>query len=169
MLNNPRELIEGKSVAIVGRAEYLNDLEQGELIDSHEVVIRVQSNLPYPSPKFEIEFDTDKSFVPTDFHSRLGKRTTIFAPANMPNWSMDYCDRIIPELIKRDCQYLFQHKIYNMVEPRQIAIIDYIRDKFDMPIFIADYHQFVSIVRRMDYSFPMPGTILIDWITKTTT
>lgn len=166
MLSSLRELVEGKTVAIVGRAEYLNDLAQGELIDSREVIIRVQSNLPYPSPKYEITFDTDESFVPTDFHSRLGKRTTAFAPANMPYWSLGYCDEIVPELMQRDCRCLLQHKIYNMVGAREVAAIDYIRDKFDIPIFIAEYDQFVEVVRSMDYSFPMPGTILIDWIVR---
>ena len=161
-----REVIENRSVAIVGRAEYLNEIEQGELIDSHDVVIRVQSNLPYPSPKFELKFDNDESFVPKDFHHILGTKTTAFAPANMPYWSLGYCDDIVPKLMKRDCQCLIQHKIYNIVGAREIAVTDYIRDKFGMPIFIAEYHQFVEVIRRMDYSFPMPGTLLIDWIVR---
>ena len=46
--------VENKSVAIVGRAEYLNTIQQGKFIDSHDIVIRAQSNLPYPSPKFQL-------------------------------------------------------------------------------------------------------------------
>ena len=166
MTSSLSELVKGKTVAIVGRAEYLNHLEQGGLIDSHEVVIRVQSNLPYPSPKFELKFDNDESFVPKDFHHILGTRTTAFAPANMPYWNIDYCEDIVPELMKRGCRCLIQHKIYNMVGAREVATTDFIRDKFNMPIFIAEYHQFVEVIRRMDYSFPMPGTLLIDWVVR---
>ena len=161
--------IEGRSVAIVGRAEYLNQLEQGELIDSHEVVIRVHSNLPWPSPPFKLQFegiDNNQSFVPMEFLSILGAKTTAFAPTNMPYWSVEDCDTIVPELMGRGCQCLIQHKIYNLVEPHGIAVIDYIVDKYKIDIVMPDYQQFVNLVRRMDYSLPMPGTILIDWIIR---
>lgn len=160
------ELIENKTVAIVGRAAYLNELQQGELIDSHDVVIRVQSNLPYPSPKYELKFDNDESFVPKDFHGILGKKTTAFAPANMPYWGSAYCDNIVPRLIERNCCYLIQHKIYNMVGAVEVAAIDYIRDKFKIPVFVAEYQQLVEMIRALDYTFPMPGTLLIDWVAR---
>ena len=160
------KLVEGKSVAITGRAEYLNQMTQGEFIDSHEVVIRVQSNLPYPSPKYDIKFDNDKSFVPADFHSILGAKTTAFAPANMPYWGLSYSDTLIPELIKRGCKCLIQHKVYNMVGAAEVAAIDYIQDKYNIPVFVARYEHLVEIIRALDYTFPMPGTLLIDWVVR---
>ena len=158
--------ISDKSVAIVGRSEYLNDLEQGEFIDSHDEVIRAHSNLPYPSPKFKLDFDHDESFVPAEFHDKLGKKTTAFAPANMPYWTLDYCDEMIPKLMDHGCQYLIQHKMYNVTWPHELAIIDYIRDKFGIPVCVTPYDQLIRFFRRFDYTFPMPGTILIDFIQR---
>ena len=40
------EYLEGKTVAIVGRSG-LHDLEQGEFIDSHDVVVRVHKMVPF--------------------------------------------------------------------------------------------------------------------------
>ena len=165
-MNSIQEFVEGKSVAIVGRAEYLNEIEQGELIDSYEVVVRTQSNLPYPSPAFKLKFDNDDSFVPKDYHHILGTKTTAFAPTNLPYWALHYCDDIIPKLIKRNCRVLIQHKIYNLMGANQIATIDYIKKTQKIPVFIASYDRFEHIVRTLDYTFPMPGTLLIDFINQ---
>ena len=160
-----REVIENRSVAIVGRAEYLNEIEQAELIDSHDVVIRAHSNLPYPSQKFKLAFDNDESFVPKDFHDKLGKKTTAFAPANVAYWSPDDADSIVPQLASRGCQCIIQHKIYNLVGPSELAILDYIADRY-MPVFTAPHDQLLDLMRALDYTLPMPGTILIDFIAK---
>ena len=156
--------IKGKTVAIVGRSEYLNSMKQGEFIDSHDVVIRAHSNLPYPSEKFVLDFDNDHSFVPQDYQRLIGKNTTGFAPANMPYWGGGYCDKIIPKLLQFGIEYLIQHKVYNLCGPFQIATVDYITDKFGMPIIFTPHEQLVRIIRDVDYTFPMPGTILIDFI-----
>ena len=165
-MNNFKELIENRSVAIVGRAEYLNDIEQGELIDSHDVVIRTQSNLPWPSPSFKLEFDNDESFVPRDFQHLFGKKTTGFAPTNLPYWSLQDTNAIIPKLIERDCKCLIQHKIYNTVGAKEIAVLDFIEDKYKIPVYRLPYEQFADVVRALDYSFPMPGTLLIDYVKR---
>lgn len=160
------ELITGKTVAIVGRSQYLNDIEQGELIDSHDVVIRTQSNLPYPSKAFKLTFDNDDSFVPTDYHHLLGTKTTAFAPSNLPYWEPAYCDDIISKLIQRHCNALIQHKLYNAVGTDEIALLDYVRKKHEIPVFVAPYERFVHVVRALDYTFPMPGTLLIDFVNQ---
>ncbi len=165
-MNSIQELVEGKSVAIVGRAEYLNEIEQGELIDSHDVVIRTQSNLPWPSPAYELKFDNEESFVPRDFQHLFGTKTTAFAPTNMPHWPMDELQKVVPKLIERNCKCLIQHKIYNTVGAKQIAVLDFIQDKYKIPIFCTPYEQFVDLVRALDYTFPMPGTLLIDYIKR---
>lgn len=161
-----KEVIENRSVAIVGRAEYLNEIEQGELIDSHDVVIRTQSNLPWPQPAFKLKFDNDESFVPRDFWHLFGKKTTGFAPSNLPYWGLGDARRQIPPLMERGCEYLIQHKIYNIMLPKEIATLDHIGDKFEIPIYRLPYEHFVEVVRAMDYSFPMPGTLLIDYIKR---
>lgn len=67
-----------KSVAIVGRSQ-LHDIEQGAFIDSHDVVARMHYPVPYVQgtepwngwPGLE-------SFVPSDWHSRVGRRVNVF-------------------------------------------------------------------------------------------
>ncbi|MDE0298607.1 MAG: hypothetical protein OXN17_08250 [Candidatus Poribacteria bacterium] len=161
-----KEVIENRSVAIVGRAEYLNEIEQGELIDSHDVVIRTQSNLPWPHPAFVLEFDNDESFVPRDFQHLFGKKTTGFAPTNLPYWGLGDGRRYIVPLMERGCEYLIQHKVYNTIFAHEIATLDHLEDKFKIPIYRLPYDHFAEIVRALDYSFPMPGTLLIDYIKR---
>ena len=161
-----REVIENRSVAIVGRAEYLNEIEQGELIDSHEVVIRTQSNLPWPQPPFELKFDNDESFVPRDFQHLFGQKTTGFAPSNLPYWGLGEARRNILPLVERGCEYLIQHKVYNTIFSHEIATLDHIEDKFKIPVYRLPYEHFAGVVRALDYSFPMPGTLLIDYIQR---
>ena len=161
------EFIRGNSVAIVGRAEYLNELEQGEYIDSHDVVIRAHSNLPYPSPKWHLAFDDAHSFVPASHQGRLGANTDAFAPSNLPFWSLQEIDEIVPKLTDRGCKWLIQHKIYNVPEVTdhpgkrvELSVIDYISDKY-LPVFVAPPDVFDQLMRELDYCFPMPGTVLI--------
>ena len=148
------------------RAEYLNDLNQGDFIDSHDVVIRTQSNLPWPQPPFHLKFDNDESFVPRDFQCLFGTKTTGFAPTNLPYWSLADANEIVPQLTERNCEYLIQHKVYNTVGAKEIAVLDFIEDKFKIPVYRLPYEQFADMVRALDYSFPMPGTLLIDYIKR---
>lgn len=166
------EYIRGASVAVVGRAEYLNHMEQGDLIDSHDIVIRAHSNLPYPSPKYKIPLDNPNSFVPMSHHSRLGKKTDAFAPANLPYWDLAKIDDCLPQLMDRGCQWLIQHKIYNVptVEDYpgkrvELSVIDYIADKY-LQVFVASPQVFDEVMRELDYCFPMPGTLLIEEIIR---
>lgn len=158
-----RKHIKGKSVCLVGRAEYIGSMAQGDLIDSHDVVIRVHNNLPWPAGTGDIRIDNDESFVPTEFHAAVGKKTTGFAPTNAPLWPMAYVHEIGPQLIERDCEYLIQHKPYNLLPPENLAKIDFIRSKY-MPVYMVPDARLYRLIRAFDYSMPMPGTILIDYI-----
>lgn len=163
--------LKDKSVAIVGRAEYLNHMEQGEFMDSHDIVIRAHSNLPYPSNRFVLECDESGSFVPQSHQPQLGKKTDVFAPANLPFWDIQYIDELIPRLMRCGCQWLIQHKSYNVPtqEPADkrlsLSVIDYITGRF-MPVFVASPQVFDEVMRELDYSFPMPGTLLIEEIIR---
>lgn len=79
-LDNDFEIyLRDKSVAIVGRSQ-LHDLEQGEFIDAHDVVARVHYPVPYvPGTEPWVRFSEEiTSFVPADWHSRLGARVNVF-------------------------------------------------------------------------------------------
>lgn len=72
--NRFAEYLDDKRVAIVGRAN-LHQLEQGDFIDSHDVVVRVHSTIPYTLDNAE----TPKlhSHVPEEYRSMVGSRIDI--------------------------------------------------------------------------------------------
>ena len=73
------DYLKDKSVAIVGRAG-LDDLEQGQHIDSHDVVVRLHQVIPYSSysvPK-EPSLWEYPPFVPAEWQSRIGLKTNVF-------------------------------------------------------------------------------------------
>ena len=80
--------LSGKRVAIVGRC-LIHDIEQGAFIDSHDVVVRVHQAAPY-SPDDAKPQDNQGDprndpvevgeFVPSEWHSRVGKRVDILYP-----------------------------------------------------------------------------------------
>lgn len=67
--------LKNKSVAIVGRSPHLNNLTDGEKIDSHDVVVRIHR--PMPGRKATTAWDIPP-FVPTQIQTQTGKKTTIF-------------------------------------------------------------------------------------------
>ena len=79
------EYLKGKSVAVVGCAA-LDNLEQGDFIDSHDVVIRMHSPIPYAGyegqmPRADLGITPDWStpmFVPREWQSRIGRRVDVF-------------------------------------------------------------------------------------------
>lgn len=86
--------LKDKSVAIVGRSG-IHDMEQGEFIDSHDVVVRLHNVVPYYPGTTQLENEvvpennpvTVGQFVPPDWHSRVGKRVDIFYhKISYPKW-----------------------------------------------------------------------------------
>ena len=82
-------VLRGKSVCVVGRADYLYDKIYGDFIDSHDVVVRV--NLPRPQRKnepvikyklYRESWDYKQSFVDSKYWENIGRRTDVFAIAN---------------------------------------------------------------------------------------
>ena len=75
--------INNKSVVIVGRASYLIKApeysNQGEFIDSHDVVVRV--NCPYPNPhkmdNLPAESINSLCYIAPSFQEHLGKKTDV--------------------------------------------------------------------------------------------
>jgi hypothetical protein len=74
-------MVRGRSVAVIGGSNLLEGIQQGEYIDSHDVVLRV--NLHWPSPIFikgEDGWNKDDIWSdskPVDLTADIGKRTDI--------------------------------------------------------------------------------------------
>ncbi len=77
------EYLKDKSVAVVGVAA-LDDMEQGELIDSHDVVVRIHYAVPYEgycgTERNPENYDRwyYPPFIPPEWQSRIGKRVNVF-------------------------------------------------------------------------------------------
>ena len=81
------DYLKGKSVAIVGRAEYLRTMEQGALIDSYDVVVRLHKPPPYLENNPHPPWAWNDAFVPPELQPMLGKRVdvlyiNVFYPGN---------------------------------------------------------------------------------------
>jgi hypothetical protein len=59
IVENPRSLIEGKSVSLVGRAASLIETGDGKRIDASELVVRVNWLLPHNCPPERVGSRTD--------------------------------------------------------------------------------------------------------------
>ena len=79
--------LEGKSVVLVGRSAYITEQTQGEFIDSHDIVVRVNDPNPHarfgadtkqPDNKNFHEWRHSDSFILRKFHESIGRRTSIF-------------------------------------------------------------------------------------------
>lgn len=151
-------IIENRRVAIVGRATYLSEREQGNFIDSHDVVVRIHNPLPHPTKNRDmaIQWGND-SFIPRAWHSRIGSKTTLFA-ADLAHRPHGEVRRLFQYFIETGGQMCVMHKFYNITE--SIRQIDIIQDEF-VPVHLASIDNFIQLSRRMDYAFPLPGTLLI--------
>ena len=79
------EYLDGKTVAIVGRAG-IHEMRQGEIIDSHDVVVRVHYMVPY-NPSDDVHPDNVTSplndpvkvgeMVPEDWQPIIGRRVNV--------------------------------------------------------------------------------------------
>lgn len=160
-MNQFRNLIEGKSVAVVGRGAYLKDIERGELIDSHDVVARIHHPLPHPTHQYEnFQLDPESSsFIPETWHSRIGSNTHLFA-ADFVARNQVFLRDIFAHLLRTGCKMGIVHKCYNVHTGDCIPKVDLIQDAF-MPVHFAAMENFINLYRQMNYAFPLPGTLLI--------
>lgn len=82
------DYVTGKSIAIVGRSG-LDDLEQGEFIDSHDVVVRC--HWPHPNPGYQGKghtFEIKDTLIHNEWQSRIGKRCNIlYHKEGDPKWA----------------------------------------------------------------------------------
>lgn len=92
----------GKTVAIVGRMN-LHELEQGDFIDSHDVVVRIHSAIPYTPDITGKPAATAQT--PREFEKFVGTRTDVFYHRFLSNvelfkesgqitpWIIDECEQ----------------------------------------------------------------------------
>ena len=156
------EYLEGKTVAIVGRANL--DQKQGRLIDTHDVVVRMHSALPYTRQPAIGEYSgwengekvTDwkwPPFVPEEWQSRIGKRTSIFYHkfrSGSPDWLKTNVDAFRADGGEFFCVATFENA--NSLESTNIWEI--------IPVRYLNTEHFLNTFRAVG-SRPMAGTMVI--------
>ena len=82
-LINFTNYLKNKSIALVGRSGYILKYKNGEFIDSHDIVIRVNNPDPYTIPPNKTNVHTEeelridelnerKVFVPPEYYKMIG-------------------------------------------------------------------------------------------------
>ena len=74
------KLLKGMNIAIVGRSHELitRPIEnQGQHIDSFDIVVRVNYVLPFFPYRHTNQFNPDDSFIPSPYHNLMGRKTNI--------------------------------------------------------------------------------------------
>ena len=72
--NELQKLLKNKSVVVVGRAPYLLKQLNGEFIDSHDIVVRVNKPLPWGFPKTS---GRNLHYVDRNYQQIIGTRTDL--------------------------------------------------------------------------------------------
>ena len=119
------DYLRDKTVAIVSRG-VSEDFEQGELIDSHDVVVRVHNTYPYtrqyPTGRIPIVAGRQLTAVPDEWHSRIGSKCDIMffkyiidkidthSTDSRCNWSItDECTSFILHCIKHEAETFYEN------------------------------------------------------------
>ena len=156
------EYLDDKTVAIVGRANL--DQEQGDLIDSHDIVVRMHSALPYTNEPLTGEYSgwapgetlpdwKWPPFVPEEWQSRIGKRTSIFYHkfrSGNPTWLQTNVQAFRADGGKFFCVATFENA--NAIESTNIWEF--------IPVRYLNTEHFLKTFRAVG-SRPMAGTMVI--------
>ena len=151
--------LDGKSVAIVGRSN-LDDLEQGDKIDSYDVVVRMHHPLPHvpkDSPYFPVEHEYEgfNFKYPEHWKKRIGTRTDIFYLSDLEDNSVALAAKDLDNM--KPIGYVCCEPDCNMFLASQLAEQRYVR-------FITHGH--VSCCTNLLGSVPLKGTSIICDILK---
>ena len=165
-----KEIISGKTVVFVGRAAYLAEKEQGDFIDSHDVVIRMHCNLPYPMTSYDFDnsiadnpLPESISFVPDRFHKYIGSRCDIYFTGYLhpPN---EHLDKHYTFLKRAGIKQVVAGNLRELMlkmDGQKLLGIEVIRDRY-MPVYITQFLYWAALQKRMGYhQQQMPGTLYI--------
>ena len=116
--------VHGKRVALIGRAQELRSLQQGEFIDSHDVVVRINNPVPFElgepreglkrlaqSQQWIDELLESPYFVPPQYHQYVGLKTSIYflndkQLASKLFHDEAWCRKIAHRLVSASCWHI---------------------------------------------------------------
>ena len=115
------DYLEGKTVAIVGRAN-LHQLEQGEFIDSHDVTVRTHSIIPY-TPENQGSKQVF-SHVPEEWKAIIGSRVDVLYHRMKYDPGRWLADKIVPPELEKHIEtfYLQGGKFLCLEDPHPFPL-----------------------------------------------
>lgn len=158
-----KQFLADKSVAVVGRAGYLKDLEQGHEIDSYDVVIRIHTWQIHGEPQeFKGAPEDEKNrmstrkYIPARYQKNIGSKTDVLYLRLQ--W-IDYSElsRTL-ELLKHDQTAWVG--VETFAEMRDGAPRHHYIEQHFMPVHVIPIDFYGNLSARLNYSHPLPGTLI---------
>lgn len=141
-----------KSVALIGRSE-LDLVQQGEFIDSHDVVIRMHEPTPY-STKIPPEHNHNPpSFIPAAWHNFIGRKTSVFYHRIMGG-AREWHRRLIAQFREDGGAFFCCDREGNCWKPESADIWNTI------PVRYLTLDHFVFVAQLINAK-PLAGTIIL--------
>lgn len=164
------DYINGKSVAIVGRASYLVHSEWGKEIDEFDVVVRIHSGNIHGCPSYDDylpEKDhlalSDKRYIPPFYQRHVGSKTSVLY-LRLQWLDYDILNHTL-EILKRDgADWIGVETFWEMAyASAQYHYVDQHWERFHV-IPIDFFH---DVSARLHYVEPLPGTTIAAFLAWT--
>ncbi len=169
-LNLFKQFVQNKSVAIIGRASYLRHLEQGVNIDKYDVVIRIHTwsihNEPTEfkgTPEDEHNRISKRKYVPARYQTNIGSKTDVLYLRLQWIGFEDLTNTM--ELLKHDGTSWIGCETFT--EMRDGAPRHHYIEQHFMPVHVIPIDFFGNLSARLNYSHPLPGTIIAAFLADT--
>ena len=165
-----KQFLAGKSVAVVGRASYLKDLEQGSEIDSYDVVIRIHTWQIHGEPQeFKGTPEDEKNristrkYIPARYQKNIGSKTDVlYLRLQWINYSE--LSQVL-ELLKHDQTAWVG--VETFAEMRDGAPRHHYIEQHFMPVHVIPIDFYGNLSARLNYSHPLPGTLIAAFLAST--
>lgn len=165
-----KQFLADKSVAVVGRASYLKDLEQGHEIDSYDVVIRIHTWQIHGEPQeFKGTPEDEKNrisarkYIPARYQKNIGAKTDVLYLRLQ--W-IDYSELSqMLELLKHDQTAWVG--VETFAEMRDGAPRHHYIEQHFMPVHVIPIDFYGNLSARLNYSHPLPGTLIAAFLAST--
>lgn len=165
-----RDYLRGKSVAIIGRAAYLANYKLGKFIDSYDVVIRIHMWHIHGQPqqfKNEAEDEANrispKKFVPARYQINVGSHTDVLYVR--AQW-LEFAEMSnMFEFLKHDGTSWIG--VETFAEMQNGAAQHHYIEKHFMPVHVIPIDFYGSLSAMLNYSHPLPGTLIAAFIAQT--
>ena len=156
------EFLTGKSVAFLGRSKATLSIEQGEFIDSHDIVARAT----YPAYGNTFDETTGKELkgiIPVELVKFVGWRTDILY-ANLQGENNRYVESM-QQMKDTGGKWIVVSNLLNIITGATWSLSLYDKIKRILPTRICSIDNYLDLVRTLApprYSYPVIGTTAIN-------